>query len=92
MEAMAGNEMDNLFCAELTKLLRAQRHDFINHMQVIHAMLQMGRSEQAMRYIEDLAKDSRLISDALKLHHDNLAECPQRQRAEASGRDKKVYC
>jgi len=60
---------------ESVELLRIQRHDFINHLQVIHALLQLGRTEKALMYIENLAKDSRSISDVLKTYQeqcDNL--------------------
>lgn len=60
---------------ESVELLRIQRHDFINHLQVVHALLQLGRTEKALLYIEDLAKDSRLISDTVKTYEeqcDNL--------------------
>lgn len=55
-------------CEELVRLLRVQRHDFINHLQVIHAMLQLGRSEKALNYIEDLAKDKGLVDDQIMMH------------------------
>ncbi len=56
--------------AEKMNLLKIQRHDFINHLQVIHALLQLGRTEKALIYIEDLAKDSRLISDTLAIQQE----------------------
>lgn len=46
--------------------LRKQRHDFINHLQVIHALLQLGKQQRALEYIDELAKNPRLISDALE--------------------------
>lgn len=52
-------------CADMIKLLRIQRHDFLNHLQVIHAMIQLGRGEKALQYIEKLAHDPDLISDLL---------------------------
>lgn len=55
---------------ESVNLLRIQRHDFVNHLQVIHALLQLGRTQKALTYIEELAKDSRLISDTLKIHEE----------------------
>ncbi|WP_378953163.1 Spo0B domain-containing protein [Pelosinus sp. sgz500959] len=58
---MENHEIDS----ESVNLLKIQRHDFINHLQVIHALLQLGRTEKALIYIEELAKDSRLISDTL---------------------------
>ena len=56
--------------AESVELLRIQRHDFINHLQVIHALLQLGRTEKALKYIEDLAKDASLLSDTLKVYQE----------------------
>lgn len=55
---------------ESVELLRIQRHDFINHLQVVHALLQLGRTEKALTYIENLAKDSGLISDTLKIYEE----------------------
>lgn len=55
-------------CDELVKLLRGQRHDFLNHLQIVHAMLQLGRREKAMTYIENLAKDPSLVDDQIRMH------------------------
>lgn len=69
---MANEVVHHEVCDELMKLLKVQRHDFINHIQVVHAMLQLGRVEDAMEYIEDLAKDPKLVSDPLRMH---VQEC-----------------
>ncbi|CUH97460.1 hypothetical protein P22_3590 [Propionispora sp. 2/2-37] len=74
---MADEPLNSQICEELVRLLRIQRHDFINHIQVIHAMLQLGRSEKAIQYIEDLAKDPSLLSDALS-QHVKKAECKEK--------------
>ncbi|GBG56453.1 signal transduction histidine kinase [Sporomusaceae bacterium FL31] len=55
-------------CDELVRVLRIQRHDFINHIQVIHALLQLGRVEKALKYIEDLAKDPNMMSNPLRMN------------------------
>ena len=52
-------------CVDISKLLRIQRHDFLNHLQVIHAMIQLGRNEKALQYIEKLAHDPEMISNVL---------------------------
>lgn len=52
-------------CADMVKVLRIQRHDFLNHLQVIHAMIQLGRGEKALQYIEKLAHDPDMISNVL---------------------------
>lgn len=62
--------MTKKVCDELEKTLRAQRHQFINHIQVVHALIQMGRTEKALAYIEDIAKDPRLLTDPLRFHQE----------------------
>jgi sensor histidine kinase regulating citrate/malate metabolism len=52
-------------CVDVSNLLRIQRHDFLNHLQVIHAMIQLGRNEKALEYIEKLAHDPEMISNVL---------------------------
>jgi sensor histidine kinase regulating citrate/malate metabolism len=67
-------------CTELIRLLRLQRHDFVNHIQVVHGMLQLGKTEQAMQYIEDLAKDPALVSHTLQEYKPE--NCVHRERFE----------
>ncbi|EAX48096.1 signal transduction histidine kinase regulating citrate/malate metabolism [Thermosinus carboxydivorans Nor1] len=64
-------------CSELIRLLKMQRHDFINHLQVIHAMLQLGRVEKALKYIEDLSHDQALVTEQLA-NHKELANCQRK--------------
>ncbi|MBP2653296.1 MAG: hypothetical protein H6Q73_865 [Firmicutes bacterium] len=52
-------------CEEVERALSAQRHQFINHIQVIHALLELKRVDNALKYMEDLAKDPALLSDPL---------------------------
>lgn len=61
-------------CPEITRLLRVQRHDFINHIQVIHALLQLGKTEKALRYLEDISKNPEMLSDSLNSYQ-APAEC-----------------
>ncbi|HMM22785.1 MAG TPA: Spo0B domain-containing protein [Selenomonadales bacterium] len=58
---------------ELERVLRIQRHEFINHIQVVHALLQLGRVEKALKYIEELAKDPSLVEEPLRLHRQQQA-------------------
>lgn len=50
-------------CAEALKLLNIQRHDFMNHLQIIHSLVQMGRMENALSYIEKISKEDNWISN-----------------------------
>lgn len=69
--------MTNDACPELIRLLRLQRHDFINHLQVVHALLQMGRVDRAVEYIEDLANSTVLLDETLH-QHQQRNECHQK--------------
>ena len=64
--------MSNQVCGEIEKLLRAQRHDFINHLQVIHALVQLGRTEKALKYIDELARNPELVSATLRQYRERV--------------------
>ncbi|QMV43525.1 GHKL domain-containing protein [Cohnella cholangitidis] len=51
--------------------IRGQRHDFLNHVQVIHTMVQMGKTDQLRAYVADLVKETRDVSDIV--HHSSPA-------------------
>ena len=56
-------------CEQLESLngtLRKQRHDFMNHMQVIYALLELNDPAEAMGYIESVCGDIRKSGSALK--------------------------
>jgi len=42
---------------EFIEVLRSHRHDFLNHLQVISGLLDLGMNDQAKRYIWELAKE-----------------------------------
>lgn len=51
---------------DLNGTLRAQRHDFKNHMQVVYGLIGMGEYKEAQAYIERVYGDIQLVSSALK--------------------------
>lgn len=51
---------------ELNTRLRAQRHDYLNHFQVIYGLMELGEYEEAKRYINPVFKDIMKVSKALK--------------------------
>lgn len=51
---------------ELNTRLRAQRHDYLNHFQVIYGLMDLGDYEEAKKYIEPVFKDIIKVSKALK--------------------------
>lgn len=44
---------NEVVCVAMINLLRRQRHDFLNHVQVVHAYLQMGKDEKALQYLDN---------------------------------------
>ncbi|MBP2649635.1 MAG: hypothetical protein H6Q74_460 [Firmicutes bacterium] len=68
--------MDENAYDELQRALRAQRHQFMNHLQVIYALVELKRNDKALKYIEELAKNPDLLTepfieqDSAKVHSD----------------------
>jgi two-component system sensor histidine kinase AgrC len=48
------------------KTLRTQRHDYLNHIQVIYSLMELEEFEEAKSYIEPVYKDIVRVSKALK--------------------------
>lgn len=51
---------------ELNTKLREQRHDYLNHFQVIYGLMELGEYEEAKNYIDPVFKDLMKVSKALK--------------------------
>lgn len=51
---------------ELNTKLRAQRHDYLNHLQVIYGLLELEEYEEAKKYMQPVFKDIMKVSKALK--------------------------
>ncbi|MBQ8954227.1 MAG: Spo0B domain-containing protein [Clostridia bacterium] len=54
---------------ELNGTLRAQRHDFMNHLQVVYSLMELGDYGEASDYIERVYGDIRRVSRTLKTAH-----------------------
>lgn len=48
--------------------LRAQRHDFLNHIQVVYSLLEMGESAEAADYLERVYERLRTVSRVMRTH------------------------
>ena len=68
---------------ELNRALRAQRHDFLNHLQVVFSLIEMEEYREAADYIEKVYGDMQSVSRAMRtdspainaLLRAKLAEC-----------------
>ena len=51
---------------DLNTKMRAQRHDYLNHFQVIYGLMELEEYEEAKKYINPVFKDIMKVSKALK--------------------------
>ena len=51
---------------DLNRAMRVQRHDFLNHLQVVYSLIEMGEYQEANRYIDQVYGDIQQVSKALK--------------------------
>ena len=67
--------------------LRKQRHDFMNHLQVVFSLLELGDSEEAMKSVESVYGDIKRTGSALKtaIPAVNALIAAKRQDCEAQG-------
>ena len=59
--------------SELVRAIRVQRHDFVNHMQVVHALMKTGRFDRAIEYIADLSHDIQITGEMLRVDMPELS-------------------
>ncbi|WP_309122709.1 GHKL domain-containing protein [Paenibacillus sp.] len=62
------DEIDNLFTT-----IRGQRHDFLNHVQVIQAFVRRKKFDELERYVSELVGEIVEINDLLQIGHPALA-------------------
>ncbi|WP_223156837.1 Spo0B domain-containing protein [Thermosediminibacter oceani] len=46
---------------------RLQRHDFNNHLQIIYTMIQLGKHEKALEYMNNVKRDNEVFSAVCRL-------------------------
>ncbi|MFD0673132.1 sensor histidine kinase [Cohnella sp. GCM10027633] len=79
-QALYVDDINNMFTS-----VRGQRHDFLNHVQVIHTMAQMGKYEQLRAYTSNLVQETREVSDIINHTAPALAAFAQAKTTVALG-------
>ena len=54
---------------KLNRTLRAQRHDFLNQLQVVYGLIELGEYDSANTYIEKVYEDIQKVSNVLRTDH-----------------------
>ena len=78
--------------SEMNIALRAQRHDFLNHLQVVYSLIEMREYEEANRYIEQVYGDIQSLSQALKTRCAPVNALLRAKMAEANQRGIQAEC
>ena len=76
--------------SDLNHALRAQRHDFLNHLQVVYSLIEMGEYAEANRYIAQVYGDIQQVSRTLKTACPPVNALLRVKMAEAERRGVKV--
>ena len=50
----------------LNREMRAQRHDFMNHLQVVYSLIEMGEPGEASAYVDKISGDMQRVSNMLR--------------------------
>lgn len=56
----------NIHTSELNDKMRAQRHDFLNHLQVIHGLLELNQHDDAKAYMRKTYEGIQSVTNVLK--------------------------
>ncbi|WP_297197211.1 sensor histidine kinase [Thermanaeromonas sp.] len=72
--------------------LRAQRHDFMSHLQVVHGLLQLGMTDEAREYVASLCAEIRQPTRIISLNHPALAALIQSKIALAESQGIACQC
>ncbi|CAM4069099.1 GHKL domain-containing protein [Paenibacillus alkaliterrae] len=58
---------------QLFQSIRAQRHDFVNHVQTIHSLAELEKSKELVAYTKELTGDIRLMNDIINIGNPAIA-------------------
>ena len=76
---------------ELNSTLRAQRHDYLNHLQVVYGMMELEEYEELHHYLEPVYKDMLKTGKALKTAKPAINALLKAKMGEAEGKGIDVY-
>lgn len=71
---------------ELNTTLRAQRHDFLNHIQVLYTLMELSEYEETKDYLDNIYKDVGRINSRIKTKSVAVNALLQAKGNEAEGR------
>ena len=76
---------------ELNSTLRVQRHDYLNHLQVVYGMTELEEYDELKKYLEPVYKDMMKTGKALKTSKPALNALLQAKSGEAENEQIDMY-
>jgi len=67
--------------------IRSQRHDIVNHLHTIYALLQMGKDQRAKSYVSEVGSITAGYSHAIRLEEPEVAAFLQSKLGQALAKD-----
>ncbi|CAM3679475.1 sensor histidine kinase [Marinicrinis lubricantis] len=71
---------------EMFTTIRGQRHDFLNHVQTIHTMVQMGKIDALKQYTGELMGEIKEVNEYIRIGHPAIAAIVKAKFAVAVGK------
>lgn len=85
----------DIYVEEINRMftsIRGQRHDFLNHVQVMHTMLQMGKIPELKIYMAEVVKETHEVNDIVQHPSPALAAFVRSKTAVAVSRGIAFTC
>lgn len=76
---------------KLNHTLRSQRHDYLNHLQVVYGLMQLEEYEELEKYLEPIYKDMQKTGKALKTSKPAINALLKAKMDEASSKEIDLY-
>ncbi|OMF31826.1 histidine kinase [Paenibacillus sp. FSL H8-0548] len=77
---------------QMFQSIRAQRHDFLNHVQTIHSLAELGKSEELISYTKELTGDIRLMNDIINIGNPAIAALVRSKISQAESNKIQFSC
>lgn len=72
---------------EALKLMRSERHDFINHLQAVYGLISNGNNKEATTYLKNIGSDCHFNSQLLNIKNPYLRSLLQSKKHDLSMQD-----
>jgi len=77
---------------QMFQSIRAQRHDFLNHVQTIHSLAELNKSHELVAYTKELTGDIRLMNDIINIGNPAIAALVRSKISQAESNKIQFSC